>query len=56
MENKMNYALNQIEQNSRPALDFVEKLTEDEIHDARKRGTFDNRKEEIIPLIAHKKR
>ena len=51
---KMKNALDQIRPNSRAALDCVEKLSEDEINEANKQGTFDSRRDVIVTVIANK--
>ena len=41
--------------NSKATPDSIEKLSEDEINDALKQGTFDSRRDAIITLIANKR-
>ena len=52
----MKHVLDQIRPNSRNALNFTEQyLNEDEINASLTIGTFDNRKDAIIALVAHKR-
>ena len=52
---KMKNALDQIRPNSKAILDHVEKLSEDEINEANKQGTFDSRRDVIVEVIASKR-
>ena len=52
---KMKNALDQIRPNSRAILDHVEKLSENEINEANKQGTFDSKLDVIVEVIASKR-
>ena len=51
----MKSAIDQARPNSRTLLDYVDKLTNDEINDANRQGTFDARRHVIIMVIANKR-
>ena len=51
----MKHALDQLRPSSRQALDFIEKLGEDEANDARIDGTFDCQKDRTITFITDKR-
>ena len=51
----MKNELDQIRPNSRLVPDCVEKLTEEEINEANRQGTFDSRLDVIMTVVAHKR-